>query len=99
MVKLRDDAGEHDDQPESEALLEQLKVLESNAKAEGKGVWSTTEDGRIESRYENPSEPLEFLEKYKGKPINCEPPTTPDTQVRNWWKPKEVVANSNLSHH
>lgn len=71
MVKLRDDAGKRDDQPESEALLEQLRVLESNARMEGKGVWNTVEDGRIESRYENPSEPLEFLEKYKGKPINC----------------------------
>lgn len=74
MVKLRDDAGKHDDQPESEVLLEQLKALESNARTEGKGVWSSTEDGRIESRYENPSEPLVFLETYKGKPINCKTP-------------------------
>lgn len=71
MVKLRDDAGRRNDQPEGEALLEQLRVLESNARMEAKGMWSTTEDGRIESRYENPSDPLEFLEKHKGKPINC----------------------------
>lgn len=74
MVKLREDAGKHDDQSESETLLEQLRALESNARTEGKGMWSTTEDGQIESRYENPSDPLEFLETYKGKPINCKTP-------------------------
>lgn len=92
MVKLRDDAGKRDDQSESEALLENLRALESNARMEGKGIWSTTEDGRIESRYENPSEPLEFLEKYKGKPINC----------RNLRSQLHELANSNwvaLSHH
>lgn len=70
MVRLREDTGKREDQPESEALLEKLRGLESNARSEGKGMWSITEDGRIDSRYETPSEPLEFLEKYKGKPIN-----------------------------
>lgn len=73
MVRLREDAGKHDDQPESETLLEQLRALESNARTEEKGVWGA-ENERIESRYENPSEPLEFLETYKGKPINCKTP-------------------------
>lgn len=74
MVKLREDAGKRDDQSGDEALIEKLKGLESNARTEGKGLWSTTENGRIDSRYESPSEPVAFLEKYKGKLIDGKPP-------------------------
>ncbi|KAI5843400.1 hypothetical protein DFP73DRAFT_479194 [Morchella snyderi] len=70
MVKLRDD-GKREDQPENEATLEKLRLLEANARAEEKGMWGGSQDGRIDSRYEAPEDPVQFLVRYKGKPIDA----------------------------
>lgn len=86
MVKLREDVGKREDQQESETLIEKFRELESNARAGGKGVWGATEDGQIDSRYEAPSEPLKFLEKYKGKPINSK-------ILRPWTLEFKIVGN------
>lgn len=70
MVKLRDD-GKRDDLPDNEATMEKLRLLENKARMEGKGVWSVSQDGQIDSRYESPNDPVQFLENYKGKPIEA----------------------------
>lgn len=70
MVKLRDD-GKREDELENEATLEKLRPLEASARAEGKGVWGVSQDGRIDSRYEAPEAPVQFLGTYKGKPIDA----------------------------
>jgi len=70
-VKIREDAGKRENQPGSEAIIEKLRVLEGAAKIEGKGIWDTSDDGVIESKYESPpaSEAVAFLEKYKGQAV------------------------------
>ncbi|RPB05282.1 hypothetical protein L873DRAFT_1663782 [Choiromyces venosus 120613-1] len=71
-VKVREDAGKRENQPDGEAMIAKLKALEDTARTEGKGVWDTEDDGRIETKYESPpaSEAVAFLEKYKGRVIS-----------------------------
>jgi staphylococcal nuclease domain-containing protein 1 len=80
MVKLRDD-GKREDEPENEATLEKLRLLEANARAEGKGMWGDSQDGRIDSRYEAPEDPVQFLGRYKGKPIEGK---DRDITIQSW---------------
>lgn len=80
MVKLRDD-GKREDEPENEATLEKLRLLEANAKAEGKGIWGASQDGRIDSRYEAPEDPIQFLGTFKGKPIEGK---DRDITIQSW---------------
>ncbi|KAA8913870.1 hypothetical protein FN846DRAFT_37244 [Sphaerosporella brunnea] len=68
VVKVRDDAGRRDDQAEHEHLIEKLRIYEDQARSAGKGLWSRTEDGQIETKYELES-PSQFLEEYKGKAV------------------------------
>ena len=70
-VKIREDAGKRENQPDSEAMIEKLRVLEGTARIEGKGVWGTSDNGIIESKNESPpaSEAVAFLEKHKGQVI------------------------------
>lgn len=70
-VKIREDSGKRENQPDSEAMIEKLKALESTARTEGKGIWDTSDDGVIESKNESPpaSEAVAFLEKYKERAI------------------------------
>lgn len=82
MVKLRDD-GKREDELENEATLEKLRPLEASARAEGKGVWGVSQDGRIDSRYEAPEAPVQFLGTYKGKPIDGK---DGDITIQSWEK-------------
>lgn len=72
VVRVRDDAGRREDESGDNALLEKLKIYEDQARTAGKGVWSTEEDGRVETRYENlsPSEAQAMVEANKGKLID-----------------------------
>ncbi|KAJ5134567.1 RNA-induced silencing complex nuclease component Tudor-SN [Penicillium atrosanguineum] len=52
-TRVREEAGKRsDDSEETLALLERLRALESLAQNEGKGVWSSKDNGQIETSYE-----------------------------------------------
>ncbi|KAJ5665165.1 RNA-induced silencing complex nuclease component Tudor-SN [Penicillium maclennaniae] len=52
-TRVREEAGKRsDDSEETLALLERLRALESLAQNEGKGIWSSTDNGQIETSYE-----------------------------------------------
>ena len=52
-TRVREEAGKRsDDSEETLALLERLRALESLAQDEGKGVWSSKDNGQIETSYE-----------------------------------------------
>ncbi|CUS08392.1 unnamed protein product [Tuber aestivum] len=71
-VKVREDAGKRENQPDNETTIEKLKELEVTASTERKGVWCASDDGRIETNYEYPpaSEAVGFLEKHKGRTVS-----------------------------
>ncbi|GAM85623.1 hypothetical protein ANO11243_036300 [Dothideomycetidae sp. 11243] len=68
-VKLRDDAGKKEDSPQGIELLEKLQTLESKAKSESKGLWSSSIP-KIENEQEL-SDPKAFAEAWKGKTIDA----------------------------
>lgn len=74
MVKVRDDAGKREEQSQYEELIGRLQALEAKARSEGKGVWSTTDNGQIEGRNDYPTDMAAFLQEWKGKQIDGELP-------------------------
>ena len=68
-VKLRNDAGRKDESQDSKDLLSKLEIEEEKAKNSQKGVWANA-GGKIENSYEL-SDPKEFVEQWKGKPIEA----------------------------
>jgi staphylococcal nuclease domain-containing protein 1 len=68
VVKLRDDAGKRDEHAEHEHLIEKLRIYEEQARDAGKGVWSYSDDGRIELKYDLEA-PSKFLDEYKGMAV------------------------------
>lgn len=72
VVKVRDDAGKHSEQAGHEPLIEMLRIYEEQAKDAQKGTWNQEDDGLIDSTFESPSNPQEFLEEHKGRPIDGE---------------------------
>ncbi|KAK6540754.1 hypothetical protein TWF694_008145 [Orbilia ellipsospora] len=70
-VKLRDDAGKREEQSEHGELVEKLKALESKARLESKGLWSTTDNGQINIENEAPTDPNAFLQKWKGQKLEA----------------------------
>jgi len=67
-LKLRDDAGRRDESEEVQQLVEKLQVLEARAKADSKGVWGEQAQP-IQTSYEL-SNPQDFVQKYKGQPLD-----------------------------
>lgn len=67
-LKLRDDVGKREEDEESTAAIERLKVAESRARADGKGLWDVGGD-RIQTSYEL-SNPQDFAQRMKGKPLS-----------------------------
>jgi staphylococcal nuclease domain-containing protein 1 len=68
-VKLRE-SGKKDKSEEEETLLAKLKGFEDQAKAAGKGVWSSDNNGKVEVKHEITGKEKEFLEQWKGKDID-----------------------------
>lgn len=71
-VRVREDNGKRggdDDAEDTEEdiLLKKLRIYESQARDAAKGVWTRDDDGRIESTYDNPTDPQRFLEEHKGE--------------------------------
>jgi staphylococcal nuclease domain-containing protein 1 len=64
-IKVREDAGRKDDTEQSIERLNALKLLESQARAAGKGIWAS-ESSRIEVQNDI-GEPQAFAETWKGK--------------------------------
>ena len=60
-----------------------MRDLEEEAKRDGRGVWNGERDSEKEREvdYTMPSDPNEFLQKYKGKPIDGESFHTLDNRV------------------
>jgi staphylococcal nuclease domain-containing protein 1 len=68
-IKLREDAGRKEDTEESQRQLNELRLLEAQARIDDKGVWATS-GGRIDTQHEL-SDPDSFLEQYKGKTLDA----------------------------
>ncbi|KAI9676051.1 MAG: hypothetical protein M1817_000794 [Caeruleum heppii] len=68
-LKLRDNAGRNEDSEEAGAVLEQLRTAEAKAKAESKGLWSTS--AKPVQTTNELSDADTFLERWKGKSIDA----------------------------
>ncbi|RPB24328.1 hypothetical protein L211DRAFT_785307 [Terfezia boudieri ATCC MYA-4762] len=71
LVKVREEAGGRDEGEDIEILIEKLKILQNQAMLEGKGRWSTVDDGRIETGDGPLADPAAFLEQWKGKRVEA----------------------------
>ena len=67
FLKVRDDAGKRDESEEVTEFVEKLRVLESRAKADEKGLWDTSTP-KVTTRYDLKNAE-EFAQRWKGKPI------------------------------
>lgn len=74
LAKVREEAGGRDEEEGTEILIEKLRLLENQARLEGKGQWSTTNDGKIENMDGPLADPSAFLEQWKGKRVEGEMP-------------------------
>ena len=72
MVKVREEAGGRGEEEGTEILIEKLKLLQNQARLEGKGQWSIADDGRIETGDGPLADPAAFLEQWKGKRVEGE---------------------------
>ncbi|KAF8460328.1 hypothetical protein BDZ91DRAFT_739571 [Kalaharituber pfeilii] len=70
MLKVREEAGKREEVEGVDILIEKLKLLERQAKDEGKGVWSSTDDGKIETG-DGQLASQEFLDEWKGKRVEA----------------------------
>ena len=70
-AKVRENKRVGDEESEEGVRRSYLRDLEEEAKREGRGVWGESGEER-EVDYSMPSDPNEFLGKYKGKPIDGE---------------------------
>jgi staphylococcal nuclease domain-containing protein 1 len=69
-LKVRDDAGKREGDPDTQQLVEKLQVAEAHARADSKGVWTETQGaGKVECAYEV-ADPKTFVEENKGKAID-----------------------------
>lgn len=66
-LKLRDDVGKREEDEESTAVIESLKLAESRARADGKGMWNASGD-KIQTSYELPN-PQDFAQRMKNRPL------------------------------
>lgn len=67
-AKVRDEAGKKEEDENLLAYLDKLRQLESQAKAEGKGIWG--KGGQIESSSEL-SDPDALVQQYKGQKVQA----------------------------
>ena len=66
---VREEAGKRGDESEEvNALLERLRALEKLARNSGKGLWTETDSGRIETIHQA-SNPQALVDEYKGKDL------------------------------
>lgn len=68
-LKLRDDAGRHDDSEEAVAALEELQMHEARAKADSKGMWADS-PSRIHLKNEV-GDVKQLVEEFKGQEITA----------------------------
>lgn len=68
-LKLRDDAGRHDDSDEAAHLLERLHVVEAHARADSRGLWAET-PSRLHTAYELNDAPA-FAAAHKGRSLDA----------------------------
>lgn len=67
-AKVREDAGRKEEDEDALAYLDKLRSLESQAKADGKGLWG--KGGQIETSSEIP-DPNALVEQYKGRKVDA----------------------------
>lgn len=67
-LKLRDDAGRKEDSEDAQRQLNELKLLEAQARADDKGLWASS-GGRIDVQHDL-GDSQAFLEEYKGKALD-----------------------------
>lgn len=68
-VKLREDAGKKEDNPDTVSMLDKFRALEAAAKAEEKGVWAPSKNGKIDCAYDL-GDAKSFAEEWKGKEVD-----------------------------
>lgn len=66
-LKVREDAGRREESDETTAFIEKLRMVESRARADGKGMWDT-EAPRIHTVYDL-DDVHAFVQEWKGKPV------------------------------
>lgn len=67
-VKLRDDAGRKEDTEKALQQLNELRLLEAQARSADKGIWQS-EGGRIDVQHDM-GDPQKFLDTWKGKTVD-----------------------------
>lgn len=70
-LKVREPTGKQGGSEEDAAVLEQLKKLEGEAQDGKKGIWGDKEAGTRTIKNTFDGDAREFVEKYKGKPIDA----------------------------
>lgn len=82
-ARVRENKRVGDEESEEGVRRSYLRDLEEEAKRDGRGVWNGERDSEKEREvdYTMPSDPNEFLQKYKGKPIDGESFHTLDNRV------------------
>lgn len=67
FLKLRDEAGAREENEDLKSYIDKLRALEARAKADNKGLWSSSAE-KVSTSHEL-SDPAAFVEKWKGKQL------------------------------
>lgn len=68
-VRVRDEAGKRSDESEDTlSYLDRLRALQDHAKSEGKGAWSGTSNGQVETSFEI-HDPGALVKAHKGQTL------------------------------
>ena len=68
-AKVRDDAGRQDDSDETKTIIDELQLLEAQAKAASKGLWAA-DGGKLDVVYDLP-DANKFVSEWKGKNVEA----------------------------
>jgi staphylococcal nuclease domain-containing protein 1 len=70
-ARVREEAGKRGNEAdESLALLDNLRALEAQARADGKGIWASGDKGNLETEYEV-SDPKALVEEFKDRQLDA----------------------------
>lgn len=70
-ARVREEAGKRGDESDDAlVLLDNLRALEAQAKANGKGIWAGAEKGRVETEYEV-ANPKALVDEFKSHQIDA----------------------------
>lgn len=70
-AEVRDSAGRKDDPEETAQLIEELRDLEKDARAERLGIWNQNDDGIIDVQ-NDVGNPAEFMKNFKNQTVKAQ---------------------------